>query len=235
MATWGTFVSSIMQTLKQNFDDREITFEQAYHWTIICSDLLNLQHAQKRDTGLLLTTFVADIATDDIIKRRYVNLPARIFDLDLDAAVSYMCYYIPTDTVDDVPRILKIGFYRTNPSQANIHEGDPDQRATPRLPKFYREHNRLVLLGVSPMITKVEIGLMVANPDIKDIVPTDEMRFPPELMTILERHVIDLARHSLMRPATKLANDGSEREQKEAGPLPPAVSVNAPELNDANA
>lgn len=220
-------------SLKQAFDDREISSEQIAHWVIMAADRLNLLHTQKIDSGMLLTTFVVDIQQDGLRHRRYVELPTRIFDMDLDGAIRHMCYYMETDTDLDEPRFLQVLGYRTTPTQAHVMNGHPDQRASSREFQFFRDNpTRVYLIGVDDMITKMEIGLMVASPDIRSIVLTDEIRFPPETVLLLERHVLDLGRLALSLPGTKLANDGSERIEEQQ-PQPPikAVSVNAPELN----
>jgi hypothetical protein len=229
MPTYRTITDDLLITLKQHFDDREITFAQCLFWVLLAGNRLKMLHISKRESGAFMTTFVVDTQTDpDLNNRMYVTLPWQIFDMDLDAGVDYMAYFIPGED----RHLTRIQFWRTNPAQARSQSGDPDRAPSPRNPHFYREGYRLYLLGIDVDVTKIEVGLFLTLPDITDVDIDEEMPFPHELMLILQRNVLDIGRWMLAMPATKLNNTGSERNQPMLTSDPgKSVSINDPVLN----
>lgn len=229
MATYRTVTDDLLVILKQHFDDREITFAQALWWVILAADRLKMLHIAKRESGAFMTTFVVDTQGDaDLNDRRFISLPAQIYDMDLDAGVDYMAYFVQGED----KHLTRIQFYRTSPAQARSQSGNPDRKPSPRNPHYYREGNRLYLLGVTSDVEKVEIGLFLTLPDITAVDIDQEIPFPAELMLILQRNVMEIGRWALTLPAAKLNNTASERNQPVL-PTDPGktVSVNDPVLN----
>lgn len=226
MATYRTVTDDLLVILKQHFDDREITFAQVLWWVILAADRLKILHISKRESGAFMTTFVVDTQGDaDLNDRRFISLPAQIYDMDLDAGVDYMAYFVQGED----KHLTRIQFYRTSPAQARSQSGNPDRKPSPRNPHYYREGNRLYLLGVTSDVEKVEIGLFLTLPDITAVDIDQEIPFPAELMLILQRNVMEIGRWALTLPAVKLNNTASERNQ----PVLPTDPGKTVSVNDA--
>ena len=232
MATYRTITSDIVLLLKQDIDDREIAEAQVMYWVLVVADRLRMLHGVKRSSGAYVTTFVLDIQNDaDLGGRRYVTIPGRIYDLDMDGAIKYMKYFIPGS---DGQFLREVAFWRTTPAQARSQAGHPDRKPSPHNPQMYREGDRIYLLGVDQNAQKVEAGLALTLPNIEEITDDmldQELPFPAELIMILQRHVMDLGRWTLSVPKTKLENDGTERGNRMDPDMPmpgKTTSVNDP-------
>ncbi len=96
--TFRFFISDILETFKQVFDDKEIQLNQVLYWTLVVANRLRKQHFDREDTGLFLTIFdKVTVSKDTALKDRpFIELPAAILDLDKEKAVKYITYNFET-------------------------------------------------------------------------------------------------------------------------------------------
>ena len=222
-------MSDIMLMLKQVIDDKEIPYEQVYYWTIITADRMRMLHNVKRASGAFIKRYTVGVQNTN--GELFISLPHRIYDLDMDAAVDDLAYYDPEGCGDEYRRVL---FFRSDRSTIRSRSKHPDERPSPIRPYFYRQGERLFLVGPRASIQQVEVSLMVTLPDIQSVDPDAQIEFPDELLGILQKQVLDLGRWVLAAPETKLVNDGKERAEAKAPPqLGKTASVNSP-INDIN-
>lgn len=249
MATWGQFVEDIMLEFGWNHDDAEKSKASVlYNVRLVAARLLQ-GHVQKndtlgpgqRDSDAFMCTYVLDVQQDEgLHDRYYFDLPTTIFDMDKDGAIRYITYFLTEEEPGCPPEIQRIQFSRTTADRLYALQGSTYQRPSPKTPYFIRANskvspnpgnNRVYLFGVEEL-DQVEVGLFAGIPPMSDILPTDDIPLPDELLYILKRHVLDLGRWSLALPVERLRNDGRDFERGET-PLnmPKMVSVNDPSLS----
>ena len=233
----------------QFFDDQKISDAQLEMWILGWGDVLCRNHLAQQTpwdqgrSGFFLRTFVQNILLDDTgeftdgnpLCRKYIALPQSIYDFHSDAGVDYMCYYGGTTPCTNCPPpFTKIMFTRTTPMLMNAIGRTEYERATPKNPYFYREQDRLWLLGLetSPLafVSKVELGLLTTLPSFLSVDPDDDLRIPEHLLPLVKRYVLEEVRINLGLPGTKLINDATENPEM-VKPLGPLQSVNDENLN----
>lgn len=239
MDTLRTVWYDLKHDLKQVKDDLEISDAQGMYWTLIVADRLRMQHIVKRRSGAFLTTFVVDVETDTTFSnRRFITLPKSIYDLDMDAGVQSLSYFVPNG---NTPEFRRIELFRTDPSTSRSRNMSFYQRARPDHPYFWREGKRLYLDGVALDLEKIEAKLLTTLPTIQEVdaegLADQPLDFPRELVYPLKRALLDMGRFALALPGQELVNDGTNRNvQQTAGAPEKTVSVNDPLVNtDANA
>lgn len=236
-----------MLELGENFDDAELSRGRVlYNVQLVAARLLQ-QHQAKiddlgaggRSSGAFLATYVLDVEEDaDLNNRPYITLPITLFDLSNDGAIRYITYF-PDDEDACEPHLQSVQFTRTTPSALRALSGSVYQRPSPRSPYFYRASsyasdppgmNRVYLVGVQG-IEQVEIGLLSAIDPASTPSPSEEMNFPPELLYILKRHVLDLRNWAMTIPQERLRNDGRDTDVGgQSRPPGRLVSVNDPSV-----
>jgi len=233
-ATLRYIIQDIHTALQQNIDDAKITLAQVLFHTLTIADRLKLQHIEKRDSGVFLHIYddVPVVKTDtgtnpDIIRNRhYLDLPASVYDMDKDRGISYISYVQFDDTC--VPPFTFVQFSRTTPSQAQILYMTDEETPSPSNPYFYMVGTKAYLLGTECIsLNKVEVGLYSSfNIDeyfSASCLLDEPFDFPPELITVLRREVLDLDRFILMVPRD-LVNDGAN--ELDDVPKSKLISVN---------
>lgn len=233
----------------QMFDDQKVSDAQIEYWIIAHADLLSKKHIEnqgvheQKRSGLFLKTFVRDIALDDDgdftdgnpLCRKYITLPRSIYDIEMDGGVDYMCYYVSGECDGCPPRFIKTTFSRTTPMLLSIRGKTQYEKPSPKNPYWYREEDRLWLIGIESVplsiLSKVEVGLLTTLPDVINIDIDEPLRFPAELLPVLKRYVIDMLRINMGLPGTKLRNDGTEVPPAAQQRTAPLVSVNDENLN----
>lgn len=238
MPSYRTIRDDLSTLLKQHMDDREIQPAQVLYWIIVCADRLRVLHMQKRDSGAFLSSFTADVEMDTNKNNRlFISLPGPLYDMDLDRGIDYICYYLSTtDGGTETGELQRIQFWRATPGQIRVASGNTDSAPSPMNPMFYREGARLYFAGVHPDVEQVEVGVFAALPtvnqiDSQNLLDTD-VPFPNELIAILQRNVLSIARWTLSLPEDKSSNDGGERTEGQPPVSPaPTTSINAPETN----
>lgn len=201
--------NDVLTSLKQKFADADISLNHCVYWCLIYADRLKSQHIQKIESGAFIHTFAQiPVVYDALSGRKYIELPESIYDFNLDRGINYISYDY---TVDDcVAPFTSVTFSRTTPSASKILYYTEEEKPTPENPYFYRIGNKVYLLGVECVnILNVEAGLL-SSFDPTTVCDLDaEFDFPPELIPILQRTVLDLGRFVLQMP-TERVNDGTD-------------------------
>jgi hypothetical protein len=216
----------LLNDLKQTVDDSQLTPFRIYYWMCIVGDKLKRQHIQKYDSGAYVTRFDnIPVEVDPVTGRNYFVLPASIYDSDQDGAIDYVIY--PPDIDLSLPTFASGNFVRTSVVKAQRLYFRDDERPSPANPYFYRQGDRVYLLGVEEInLTKIEAGLKVSFGPADLTVDIDQpWDFPVHLLSILKREIMDLGRFVLMVPQD-LENDGKNFDTK-AMPTQKLISVNS--------
>ena len=225
-------VYDIIEALKQTGDDREVQPSQVAYWVIALANRIKAQHIEKRDSGAFLTTFTnvpvvnpTTTAPIGIVQnRKYIVLPATIFDFDKDNAIEYMAY-VSDGSPGCPPEFTYTTFTRTSPAESRYLYWNPYTKPSPSNPYFYRTEQYLVLLGVEKVSVKgLELGIYMPIKPVNEIDLDAPFEFPEELIQVLQRNVLDLGRFVLMVPQDK-SNDGSSGLDASV-PTQKIVSVN---------
>lgn len=224
-------IDDTLETIKQTFDDRNVSRAQVAYWYIIVGNQLLAQHVQKRDSGAFLSTFtdipivqVAANKNPDFVKaRRFLRLPVDIFDFDKDNGVEYITYTSPGG-LECPPKFSEIKFQRTTPSEAEFLNMHPQTKPSAKNPYWFRTGRNIYLLGVEKVnIKTVEMGIYMTIDPVEKIDIDLPFHFPPELLHVLKRQVLDLARFSFFFPSER-KNEGSDSEDGKQ--IPKVQSVN---------
>ena len=225
-------IDEIRTTIKQTFDDKVVSRAQVAYWVIIVGNQLLGKHIVKRNSGAFLNIYTVPVITatetklPSIIKgRKYIELPAAIFDFDKDGGINYMAYYNPDENCKPEYRIKKID--RTTPSEIEWLELNKRTRPSPEVPYFWRAGNVFPIVGIeSVSIKEVEVGIYQTISPLEKIDINAPFHFPQELMDALKRQVTDLARYSFLFKGDK-NNDGSdEASDPTTKAIPKIQSVN---------
>jgi hypothetical protein len=205
-----------LEALRQNLDDRNIQPSQVAFWTINIANRLKAQHIEKskRDSMAFMTPFVLPVIVPTASERPYANrkyfdLPAVIFDFDLDKGIDYIVY-ASNGNPGCPPNLLGTSFTRTRPANLATYATLSYTRPCPNNPYYYRTTQHVVLSGIETIDVKfLEVGLYTAIPSVNDINIDDPFEFPEELNAILIRQLLDLGRFAVTMPADKI-NDGTQ-------------------------
>lgn len=224
-----------LETLKQTVKDRDIQPSQVAYWAVVLMNRLKAQHIEKRDSGAFLTVFTNIPVTyptvmqdqDIVAGRPYFELPGAIFDFNRDGGIDYIAY-----TSDGgkgcPPEFTYVRFQRTTPGESRHLYMDPYLKPSPENPYFYRARSIVTLLGVEKInVSSLEIGLYMPIEQITSIDLDAPIEFPEELVQILQRQILDLARWNLVTPKDRISDGTFDTESQV--PMSKVASVN--ELN----
>jgi len=229
-------VDDILVTIKQTFDDKQISQAQVAYWTIIVANDLLGKHNAKRDSGAFLTTFVdipVQVATKStnpniVAGRKYVELPGNIFDYDKDGGVEYIAYY-RDEQPECQPDFQRKTIQRTSPGELQHLQLSPYTKPSISNPYWYRTSDIIYLVGLETSPVKfIEMGVYMTISPLEKIDIDQPFNFPAELLHVLKRQVVDLARFSFLFPKDT-SNDGSDTAGDSKQNIPKIQSVNQPE------
>jgi hypothetical protein len=226
-------VDEIRTSIKQTFDDKNVSRAQAAFWVIIIGNRLLSQHNAKRDSGQFLNAYIVPVITPKetvlpniIAGRKYIELPFQIFDYDRDGGVEYMSFYNPEEGCLPHNRIKKVE--RASVSQLEWLQMDKNTRPSPKNPYFTRLGDIFPIHGIESVpVKEIEIGIYQTISSLDKIDLEAPFMFPAELMPELKRQVTDLARYNFLFPSDK-SNDGSDAtgNQQQGKQVPKIISVN---------
>lgn len=210
MATLRYIANDILTTLKLKNDDAQIKLNHVVYWVQIYADRLKVQHFNKIDSGAFLHTFInVPVLINSITHQKYVELPSAIYDLDKDKAIDYVSYAPDVDSCS--PAFTSITFGRTTPKDAKQLYWRKETTPSPSNPYFYREAMKYIyFLGFECIdLQFVNLGLLSSFNPASPCPLDDEFDFPPELLPVLQRQILDLGRLALMIPDERL-NQGND-------------------------
>jgi hypothetical protein len=221
--TLRTVVDDLMLDFRQIFDDKRLQKSQIAHWVIMLGNRLLMQHIGKRDSGQYLHIYgdvpiMVSATTQNpniIAKRKYIELPANIFDFDKDGGVEYIAFY----DEDGCGNPIQKTFGRTTPSDLRRMMKSTYEKPE-RNPVWYRAGDNIFLVGIECLNTRsVEIGIYSTIKPVTD--PETDLdkpfRFPEELLIQLKRQVLDLGRFVMMIPDER-TNDGADSAPMQQAP-----------------
>jgi hypothetical protein len=226
-ATLRYVVFDILEDFKQAYSQADVSEYQLTYWVLIHADRLKKQHIQKIDSGEYLAIYPNVSVSQDSNGNKYITLPARIYDFDLDKGVSFITY--DQRSGDDHPVFTNITFGRTTPAKAKRLSMRPQESPSPDNPYFYRVGDKLYFLGLSDVsVPTVEVGIyQTLNPADLSLDIDQPFDFPQDLIPILKRQVLDLGLFALNVPSD-LKNDGVS----EQGELPQKKFISVNDLNE---
>jgi len=225
-------VDDILVTIKQTFDDKQISQAQVAYWTIIVANDLLGKHNAKRDSGAFLTTFVdipVQVATKStnpniVAGRKYVELPGNIFDYDKDGGVEYIAYY-RDEQPECQPDFQRKTIQRTSPGELQWLQLSAYTKPSISNPYWYRTGDIIYLVGLELSPVKlIEMGVYMTIDPLEKIDIDKPFNFPAELLQVLKRQVVDLARFSFLFGNNDRSNDGDNTEEVKT--VPKIQSVN---------
>lgn len=226
-------VDDIAVTLKQISDDKSIQRSQIAYWVLLIGNTLKSQHIQKRSSGAFLSIF-PDIPVlidstsngrNKVKDRKYIEIPTTIYDFNNDRGIDFIAYESPGGP-GCPPQFTKQTFERTTPKESEVLYYSKYTTPSPKTPAFYRVGERLYFLGIEKVnIKNVEIGLFTALDPLLSINIDSYFDFPDELMSVLRKQVLDMARYSYIFPQER-QNDGDDAVTQKQVNTPKIVSVN---------
>lgn len=227
-----TIVYEVMETIRQTFDDKKVSVAQAAHWVIIVGNRLLSQHIAKRSSGKFLNVYIVPVMVSEetvlpnLIKgRKYIEIPEQIFDFDMDKGVEYMAYYDPEEECDPEYKFKTI--QRTTPSEVQWLMLNDFTKPSPKNPYFWRSGPIFPLVGIEAMpIKQIEVGVYQTISSVDKIDIDAPFEFPEELLEVLKRQVVDLARFSFLFPEDNKKNDGQDSSSDSNKTVPKVSSVN---------
>lgn len=216
----------ILRDLKQRYAAADISEYQVVYWILIHADRLRKLHIEKRDSGEYIAIFEPSVLVDSN-NRKYIAMPARVYDFNEDRGVAFISY--DQRTLDALPGFANKVFGRTTPGKAARLGYREEEKPSPTNPYFYRVGDNLFFLGVEDVaMTSVEVGVYSAlNPTDTSLDIDQPFDFPQDLVPQLKRQVLDLGMFLLNVPKD-LKNDGIDTPNV----VPQKKFVSVSEFND---
>jgi hypothetical protein len=199
----------ILETLKQTYDDAEITLAQAVYWVMVHADKLKKAHIGKNPGGAYLTIFEGvAVEVDPVNGRNYMVLPENIYDYDFDRGIAYIAY--PAAVDPDYPAFAGTQFSRTTIQEARRLYFRDDEKPSPSNPFMYRVGDRVYFLGTEQIhFREAEVGLYASfNPTDTALDIDAPFDFPQDLLPVLKGEVLKMGLFMRQMPKD-LVNDGT--------------------------
>jgi hypothetical protein len=213
MATYRFVANDIRTSLKQMYDDADISLVLVIYWMHVFGDRLKMLHIGKYSSGAFLSRFTAvPVERDDPDPYPFITLPQRIYDYDKDKGIGYITYD-SSISVGGEPVLGSVEFQRTYPSALKFLYSREEERPSPDNPYFYRVGDKVYLVGVERVnLLSVDLGLFTTFDPTIFSSPTfsidNTFDFPEHLLPLLRREILEMGRFVLLIP-DNVNNDGS--------------------------
>lgn len=176
----------------------------------------------------MTTLTVGDVAFDPTYEYYYTTMPGPVYSLPGGSGIDFMAYYRIGLPPNCPPQVARARFYPTTWNELMLLQSDPMMRPSPENPRYIDEDQRIWLFGISPQITKVQMGLRLAFNSL-GIKPGDPLTLQPEALFDLRRLVLSMGNWVLLQPNERLLNDGRFKNLGEQTPPPrDPASINDP-------
>jgi hypothetical protein len=234
--TYREVVYDIWQSLKQNFDDGELTLAQVLYHVSVSANRLKYQHLNNElkesntiggdylrvYSGIPIQSLNTSRNPNVIKNQKFIVLPARIIDLPRDGGIKFITY----DHLD--PNCCygpnQVNFTRITPGFGIKRlYGNPYEKPSEANPYFYTVEDesgngvKIYLLGLEcSSIAKLQIGCYAYTTagDIKSL--DDILDLPEHLIEVLKYNVISLGKFVLATGSDNI-NDGQNTPSAENG------------------
>lgn len=244
--TYATFIDDVLASLGFSHDDRlwyrdSILQNVLYAQAKLVSQTLSEDLGPKFDGTAAqhkLSTAVVPVTYNeqpDDANWAYLwfDLPSHVYDIPFDGGLAWIRYHRPSLPVNCPPSVAGAVFSRTSLGALSTIYGSTYQRPSEAQPWFCRsrinEIDRVYLFGMSPLITKVLIGIYAA-PSFTEVSFGDEMMIDEDRLFALKRMVMEMAIWPLGIPQERLKNDGRDFEPNQVVNTRPIISVNDPAM-----
>jgi hypothetical protein len=221
MAKIRNVVYDLLDDLKQQYDDKNLTPYRVLYWVSVFGNTLLKQHLDNEfketgwRSGQYLTIFpevkvlISPVSQGNIVKnRKYSKLPTGILDFHYESGISYIAY-TPQDGIDLLPPMQSNKFQRTT---AAIVDGlyVPFTEPSSLNPYFYIVGDSVYYPGLeNTNVENVEMGIY-STIDLERITELDqEFNFPEHLLGQLKYSIFNLGNFILSIPQDKI-NDGND-------------------------
>jgi len=244
MATATTLSDDILTTLGYTHDDRARHRESIlFNIGLVASRLrrrsIDKQLRSGSDDGLIsdATMYRVPLFQEQYVQdRTYFNLPASIVDARVNGGVAYIRYCDNSGCGDT---LVGKQFTMASPNELSVRNGMELEKPSPSVPYYFRARistgegiitNRVWLVGVSPLVKCLEVGLYLAV-DLSDPMadPDEQLPIPDDQVYLVKRMVLDMERFALLVPQERLSNDGRDFKVGQQPLQPPnTMGINAP-------
>jgi hypothetical protein len=213
-ATYRYIVQDVLLTFSETFNDRKISTEQCTYWCIL---VINRIMAASFKNGVRSGAYLNVFESVPIVKGGagfipdipHVELPADIFNLDMDDGVNYISFTATPECANLWGRVF---FDRSTFWDIVAQQSNPYEVASGGRPYFVRSANILYLYGINTLpINTVEMGLyttvkpsLAAPFSLDDVVPLED-----EDLLQVKYEVMKLAKYSWLA-ASDRAETGTD-------------------------
>ena len=232
MITIRTIANDFIESFNQTNPEKLINFPQVVYWAAAIADQLRSQHIQKRNSKAYVHIFpevpieIETVAGKDSVPgRKFVTLPAIIYNFNDDKGIDYISYGHDSD-VCGRPGFTYGSFTRTTPGESKRLYMKQMEVPSVENPHYMPLGDKKVyLLGLeSSDVNSVEMGLFLTIDPIESIDIDAELELPDDLKYVIIRQLYDLGRFVFMIPEDN-KNDGVQDVPKDIS-TQKLVSVN---------
>lgn len=245
--TWGDIVEDVLITCGYNHDDALRNVPNGMFSLGMILDRLKKQRIEKdlmsgfgsKGSTYSVTIFnnVPVTLEPGLNNRAYFNLPSDVYDIQMNGGIEYITYNRTSGCQDN---LVGRHFTLTSPAEVDNLAGSAMQAPSEYTPYYFRARyrngtttfaDRVWLIGISPLVKTVEIGIYMTLGPIEQLNPDDPADIPADMVYLIKRHMLDMERWILLTPQQRLQNDGRDFKPGEQPLQPPQmVSVNDPTL-----
>lgn len=220
MATYKYVAYNVQQSYKKTYDDSDLGLNQILFWINVVTARLRKENEKEFEDGRFLTIFspLSVLIDEELGKRKYIDIPADVADMNNDKGIQYVTYNYETRCCCTGASFSQVIFQPTHPSQAFRLSMDEYEKPSPKNPYFYRvtgvngcnNVNRLYFLGLECVeVESIEIGI-ICNADSNAACSLDDdVPLPEHLIEELITRVLNLGRFLLIAPQENV-NEGSD-------------------------
>lgn len=231
--TYRFVAFDIQKSLKQTFDDADITLPQIVYWIQTVVNNMRALAYSAEQTDMFTSTYSPVSVLIDENGRKYIDLPTQILNLSNNGGVVYVTYNEETCCCNG-PQFAQKWFNSVNIGSVQNLYGDPFTKPSAKNPYYYRvgdkvngvSVNRLYLLGIECVDVKdLEIAILsTVNPSTLCNLD-DEVPLPDEMIIDLIKEVLSLGRFITMVP-----NENTNEGEDYARPI--TAQAPAPQVNN---